>query len=700
MNRSKTACVRCKKRKTKCSGTIPCQGCVLSKSECIYPRKPRKIQVFDTEVEALQREIALLKNQLRLESRDGDPQRIKVEMGGMDNSMDNLGSLDSRSSLDRSNVMDNNDRAGGESGNEDDVKFTIKLGSPASEVICWNLTQFITTNQTEFTISPDFNSFIEEKVYDTIIFGSDTRTNFQDVGEINSLLSQLSLDEAENYLNTVEIFINVGYLTIYPEDFKHELRTYYTDQTFNQIQPSSTINYFILKLLVIISIGQMYESSTLLGSSSFFQEPPGIKYFKRVIKYLPTSYELINFNNGNIDDILNIIELFGLISIYLRFMDKKNASVFFTLNALQLCISLNLHKDLILRKKELNQKERLFNNYNEYNNRIFWSIYCLNRFFSGRIGQPLLLTFNNINIETKFPTKDKNFKYFIELAKISEMININIYNNNNLNNKNLLNIMFDNLKSLKHWVNNLPEDLQLNITTNSKNQNDRLLSSLHCNYLHQIYLNCIPIILNFSKIAINNFKQHNATNFKIEKISYNILNLLNYTIQSCELTVHIYLKLNEKLLLRCFGFTDIDYIYANSLIFIIFIILDINSLPETHNENDKARENEINFNFISYLEICLKLLKIMSNMGNLIANAKLNQVLKLIKYLHNIGFNQFPLDLSNLFLPSLSDFMKMNSKQFFDDLNFSNDYIGIDYLQFSNDDLYFINEILNQDIFN
>ncbi|KAH6991371.1 hypothetical protein BKA56DRAFT_574313 [Ilyonectria sp. MPI-CAGE-AT-0026] len=45
--RSTHACIRCRNRKTKCSGESPCRTCLLARKECVYLEVPKKVQVSE-----------------------------------------------------------------------------------------------------------------------------------------------------------------------------------------------------------------------------------------------------------------------------------------------------------------------------------------------------------------------------------------------------------------------------------------------------------------------------------------------------------------------------------------------------------------------------------------------------------------------------------------------------------------------------
>lgn len=681
MNRAKFACIRCKRRKTKCSGTFPCHTCVMTKNECVYPKKPRVVKISDTHLDDLYKEIDSLKVQL------GVKQGVTVNSEIVNGNNGNNG-FDSNIKPEEAEVY------GPEIGKTPTLSSTLR--SPASEVIRFSLLRHITRNP-EPVISPGFSSYIEDPTYNSVLY--EHKQNKGEFAQLNEFFTaNIDYKDVTNYLGIIVNFLNVGYLTFNAREFRIKLKQYFTNRgDFIPIKPNEN-DYFLLKILMVFAIGCMYEETTILGSNNYFNELPGIQYFRLVMDFLPSTHDITHFQSSHIASTLDVIEIFGLIAMYLRFVDKKNASCFFTSIALQLCILMNLHQPQILQPG----KDKITMENNEYNHQVFWSTYCLNRFFSGRIGIPMLLQAKNIHICGSYedvPSNNEEFsntmKYYIDLAKISESINNEMYNNN-LNNKDYMNKMIEHIVLLKNWCNNLPLFLQLNITSTSSSPSDRLISSLHLNYLHHIHINCIPIMFHLAKVHISNYSANNNFVYDLSTIPDHVMNLISYVIQSSELTIHIFLKLNEKVLLRCFGFSEIDYLYASSVIFIISVILQIKHI---NNEVKIPKLDEVNYDFISYLNISLRFLKTMSDMNNRIARAKLEQIVNLIESLISIGYTELELTKTfhTLAIPSLYDFTN-HDNTFQIDLNLGNDYIDIDAFEFTTADMEFMSQ-LDLDLF-
>lgn len=625
--RSKAACARCRSRKTKCSGDNPCSSCLITRSECIYPRRPKKIKVLDIEYEELVEKIKFLEQELELERKT---QTTVAET----------------------------------------LNLSVFLSSPSSELVSWNLIHFMndTVNFDGMMISPDFNSFLEENIYDGALF-SDTPSGPETVFR---QVQSLTFQQVKKAMDTVVKFINIGYLTINPVEFEESLTRHF-DHNGQLKEPNNDL-FFNLKILMVMAFGDVYHERNAIGYDSPPVNTPGFDYFNIVIRNLPSNFQMMNFSRKNMRAILDIIELYGLVSLYSRILDKKSASCFYSLIALKLCISINLHKDSILTKSSENLN--LSKNFNSSN--VFWSTYCLNRFSCVRTGDPLLLSFKDISLpytntkieeELFFDTKIF-MKFYIELARISETINQKVYNTT-YNPKDYLTTIFNILSLLQDWTNSIPDFLKIDLTKESKTF--RTLSSLHLNYLHHVHLTCIPIFLNFAKFKISKFKSSGVLNtLKLKNLPKNIENLVIYAIQSAQTTVSIFSNLIEYKLLRAFGFTDCDFIYATAMLSLICLVLNF------------SKEEIPAQNFITNLNVCVNLLKMMEDTGNKVAGSKKSQILKAIDALTPI-FDK--IDVQLCFKdPEVTNFIEPDA---------INDQVEHEYFTINADDLNFMEALLN-----
>lgn len=605
LQRSRVACVRCKTRKTKCSGTSPCGTCATNKVECVYPRKPKKIKIYDTELEDLKAKLAEYENR----------QHYGLD-SGYSPSSDVTGTSDQSVRADPFKYLKND-----QDNKNNDMSLSILLSSPSCELITWNLTNFLLSKNTRenfFTITPEFSSFMEADCYDDVLFrpALECLKSKSKVENCYNLLKEVELGLVQNYLHMVSKYLNVGYFTVDHDAFEHQLPKYYTlNGKLKPLPETEQVDYFIIKILLIIALGLVYDSQNCIGvGNPKLTFVPGLVHFKVALNLLPAKHQLLNFGIENFQNNLQTIEIYGLMAIYSRIFDKKNASCFFATSALQLGVSMNLHKrSMITKSRQLN-----FSYYStmNYNTRIFWSIYCLNRFYSARIGQPVLLSFKDISLNQDQLGTD--LQCYVELGRISELINREIYNNSSFHSKDYFNTLFYILSLLKSWTNQLPINLQLDFKKADNDVSRRSMASLHLNHLHHVYLNCIPFLLHLAKVKIFGFRETQELNhLKLSNLPQNIQDFFLYCIKSSQLTVTIFIKLLDRRLIRAFGSVELDFLYSSALVFFICIILNLDDVPVKYDLNKNFEENFL---------ICLTFMRQMALMGNLVAESKVKLI--------------------------------------------------------------------------
>lgn len=621
----------------------PCRRCQSAGVKCEYKRKRKRINVYDTEIEDYQDRIKELEERVReLEKKRKVEVEVEVEEEVdtppiYPRSLTTAQKAESAAPVAPITLISPPAAVPA----LDAVDLSVYLGSGSSELVCWNLKRFLAARglntSASIIISPDFNSFIEESVYDYLL-------GDRKVPDLKPLES-LTIEKVEFLLRNVVSFISSGFLTLDPNSFRKNLRWVFNTGgrlkldillgDADGVVKMDFLYYFVIKIVLICALGEVYSSEYSLqrrdnsnGTGRSQTNAAGLAYFEIIIHFLPS---ISFFRKENIETNLEVIELFGLIAIYLRILDKKNLALLVSINALYMCMSLNLHK----RSPKISQQET----------RIFWSTYCLNRFLSLRIGKSLLLREGEITIS--LPEIDANTNacpssedfsnagllvHYVYLAQIAEQITNEIYCFSpppqrfmESHSKIYLNSVLTIVHNLVDWVNNLPPSLTLKLPLESGNPSNRLIYTLHLNYLHHIYLACIPILLNLVKLkaavlisspgAIT--ANSHGSSFSISELPKNIRNIITICIQSSQLTINLFIALYKENLLRVFGFTDLDYLFSSTLVLIICILLKLPKIKE-------------NYSLEEYLQVSINLMGEMKNKGNLVAGGKLHQILDLI----------------------------------------------------------------------
>lgn len=602
--KSREACVRCRVRKVKCTGTQPCRNCSVSQLPCVFenrPRRPRRISVMDTQIEALQSRIRELEEIVSVEKTSSPLAYFETE----------------NSQIKEKNKMN----------------LSLFLGSGSSELLCYNLIHWcidddLKENTSEVDVMPNFTSLVEEDDYDSIMFAKGMSSTECD---INNHLMSLTLKEMEELLQLMLDNVDYGFLTFDPSKFMKDVIRYCTGSNGYLRLPSARVDYqyFGCKMLMVTALGLIFAYK-LNGTSLAKSEIPGLTPYKLVMSYLPLAIQILTISHHNPSETFEVIELLGLVALYMRCYDKKNRSAMVTLNALELCIALNLHKKSLYPNR-LNKEG--FDHL-----QLFWSTYSLNRFLSCRIGQPILL--HEQEIETEIPiSTSSSTKFNIELAKIAERIVHEVYTlRSAMDTKNYLKSILSTLEELTEMsqkFTDIDELTQKVLSTtepgspNFTSPSQKLVLGIHLNYYHHIHLVSVPIVLHLARFSILAFRhplKFQNSNILIKTLPNGVQKALRAFAISTSKSVQILLILRRKRLLNIFDITELDYICSSTVSLIICLILQLDEeLNSTGNFEAQRLSRK--------LEVMLDMLIEIRLHGNLIAKGKFKQILKLLSSL-------------------------------------------------------------------
>lgn len=650
--KSKAACERCRERKTKCSGTMPCSSCVTTKCECVFSfrtrRKPKKVTILNTEFESLRNRIKELEQEIISIKRGNTPLPVNDTF--------------------KEKVLQREDT-------NEEINLSIFLGSGASELICYNLRRLIQQNGaytpgTEtLIITPDFSSLIEEDIYDQFMVPQNNVPTTK--MDLFSYLEDYCLKDVEKMFQALLLNISLGVLAIDPIRFIKTLRVQYYDSSgnFRVANPQSYYQYFPCKILMVIALGKLLEfsvSADMSGSGGNLVMP-GLEAYQLVMRHLPPGIQMFSISHQNPSEAFEVIELLLLVAIYVRCFDKKNRAAMITINALELCIALNLHKKSIYRK---------YLDIDGYNNlNIFWSTFILNRNFSSRIGQPVLLRPQDIQTELPDYSFTVDSKLIdttvilpridaevilvsIKLAYIADDIITGVYSSRIPHDiKGYLKAILINMKKLIEIygsfsdaikVNWLDEDVFSTAAPRCLLENEgndlRLILSLHLNYHHHIYLTCVPILLHLTRATVLSYlhptKYSSIFHVDLHELPLTIKEAVKTCIISTNITVNIFMALHRKFLSRTFDTTELDYLCSSAVVLIICVLLKVDFGPV-------AKDSMLSI-VTRKLETTIDLIIEMALNGNAVAKGKIKHLLALLIDLKDIFEQIGRIDIINM----------------------------------------------------
>ncbi|ODQ77296.1 hypothetical protein BABINDRAFT_10202 [Babjeviella inositovora NRRL Y-12698] len=606
-----TACTRCRKRRTKCSGTNPCRNCIQNASECIFQVEDiRKVTVLESFITSLKRRITELEEKVGKKQKgengtqmpsQANPTEIKDGVRAPDTKQD--AKCDDTRGLAK----------------RDSTKFDIHLEASTSEAVYSAIFAIFSQSPSD-PPSPVRSCSTDESLYNDVLL-------LVPSPGLAQLFASVTFHRFSDYVNNVFQFLNCGYLSLEPLALINQVASFCEfEGKWRYFAPDA----FMAKCCMIVALGELYEPAYCVSPRNVRLEPPlvdkvppGFAYFKQAVALLPAF--IIEEDELGTQSVL-VVEALTLAAIYLRVINKNIASSNFSLQALQMTINMNLH----VAPLETSQEDR----------RLFWAAYSLNRTISLRVGQPLLLSAEEI--ATPMPSvnqapsqkqelyKSEIHPCYIQLAIISEDICKTIYRRKCTTQANgvsslprftlsMLNI----LSKLVRWADALPQNLKLDACLTSQgsyeshtelDRNRRFIYSLHANYCHCIFITTVPLLINL----VQEQKQKGS---KGSLDNPNVWKIIHMNFEACSISLRLYESLYRGKLITTYGFMDHDYLFSIGLGFIMGQLFDFSAYP-------------VDISKYEFLKSLGKVFNILTNLlhnGNRIAHYKCMQLLDLIR---------------------------------------------------------------------
>lgn len=197
------------------------------------------------------------------------------------------------------------------------------------------------------------------------------------------------------YIGTIFSFIQ-------PSEFEERLDFVYNHPPdFSNQQACLTY----CEILLIIAFGLMYSVNQWSGDDG----PPGFKYFKHALRFLPDIHE-----EGSIF----FVEVLCYVGYYMQNLNRRDAAFLYTGLALRMAISLGLHQEV--------SDPHLSESIRDRRRRAWWSAYSLDRLLSVKSGNPISI--QDEDIGTTWPTTEGGLSVswpsivFIHYTKLSRIL--------------------------------------------------------------------------------------------------------------------------------------------------------------------------------------------------------------------------------------------------------------------------------------
>ncbi|VTT60927.1 unnamed protein product [Fusarium fujikuroi] len=321
--RNKTvACLQCRERKVRCSGTCPCANCTRWSTDCVFEQEDRKIVVSKN-----------LLNDLKRKAQDWDEAQKQKR---------------NKSSADTST---NENIVGEASPQQPGLRTSADDGLPQMiNPLLTPLSKFVVDHRgrkrflgpsSTWTYSHHVMGMIREYVghelspevplnHDGVAFNIELPSKKQTDLVVN-IEGLPSLDYALYLTNTVKFHIVQTYHLFDEQKFMPALHSLYNDGP-PLVTSRNRMWYVQYFLIMALGKGLLTRGMSKAGS-------PGNEYFMKAMELFPDTYGLY------IDPILSIEVCCGL-ALYLQAVDHRNSAYVYLGMGLRIALSQGLHRDI------------------------------------------------------------------------------------------------------------------------------------------------------------------------------------------------------------------------------------------------------------------------------------------------------------------------------------------------------------------
>ncbi|KAL7914114.1 hypothetical protein GGI35DRAFT_235735 [Trichoderma velutinum] len=387
--RSNTACIRCRERKVKCSGSLPCQNCSSRSVECAFDPEDKKVVVSERFLNELKRSSSYLphtspshtskRRRVRSYSR-GDYGIQDVETSGIDDSAEICNPL----ATTPSKVIE-------------DTEGRRRFLGPSSTWAYIQQAMSILQHCVKDQPSPQLPAISDGGAFVLNWPSTSQATPITPLttDQLPSLGYSLYLTE------TVKFYLGPMY-HLYDEDiFRQQLHDFYVMGPW--VEPPRSSRLWFIQYLLIMALGK-----ALILPASSDKRPTGCDYVLRAIELLPDVHVYYT------DSILSV-EILCCLSLYLQSIDHRNAAYNYIGQALRIALSQGFHRELTgasLTVKEIHRHRR-----------AWWTLYILDKRFSSLMGAPNSIQDDEITVLLPEPGHDQgDYQLFGLHVRLSRLL--------------------------------------------------------------------------------------------------------------------------------------------------------------------------------------------------------------------------------------------------------------------------------------
>ncbi|RTE82945.1 hypothetical protein BHE90_002549 [Fusarium euwallaceae] len=471
--RSTQACIRCRNRKTKCSGESPYRTCLLARKECVYLEVLKKVKVSEQYLSHLQPQLV---------SRE--PGRTETTIGSTSNPVPPLTGTDGTPE-DIHNPLE-----------QEVAQLSISpsgqrryLGTSSSINLGLRFHNMVKTFQSQ---DDGFDLQIECPTYSDAAWPT-RRPSVSRLPQLPPYEHAKQLYAAQHaYIGTIFSFLDP---TVFGEHM-HEIYSKPLDLSDRQ----TCLIY--CQVLLMFAYGQMYSINQWTGNDG----PPGFSYFMQALELLPDIHE-----EGSV----LFVEVLSLVGYFMQNLNRRDAAFLYIGLASRMAISLGLHQEVS--DPTLDETAR------EHRRRLWWSVYSMDRIICAKSGNPITIADGDIGTGIEPEISSVTILYhYTKLSRILGNIMENVYRKSRKTGSNLVESVQTIMGDLNLWLRNLPSQLRPDFNKPDKDIS-RESVSMFLHYYQCINMTARPLLFHVVQKRLQDYhRRHRGVYFRRMRFDHHL----------------------------------------------------------------------------------------------------------------------------------------------------------------------------------
>ncbi|KAF4960069.1 hypothetical protein FSARC_10564 [Fusarium sarcochroum] len=541
-NKTSLACLTCRKKKVKCSGTVPCEYCYKRGLECSVPLRQERRVYSVTHVEDLENRLA------QYEGRDQDmgewlpdatddpPQSPFVTGHDAQQPQGTPVAVSSPVSRHTARPETSIPLTGRSIETDSSLSSSATFGFRVQNL----LSHARHTRETPRP-TPTAHAFNNRR-------SSPRQANIPHNDPLRLLPSE---SEAYRLLEFVSLYIGQSQSHFDVREVSDNIELYYTDPE-GQLGPPTP---WFLRMSIIFAVGKLLSGDSAGQSGDTY---PGSSLFEFVHTRLPTPSE--QHAQGRVS-----IETLTLLGVYLQAMNRKEEAYIYTSIALRLAVTHSYHRPLEGRKILRSEKAHI--------GRLWWTIYMQERRLAAATGHPYGI--DDAFIVLEYPVDQPGFspsqpiRTNARIARITSRILIDLYSPKRQNQDSFVLDVKEIIKCLHNISREIPENLETVAHGPNANVSVRTTASLQLMLYQATLLTIRPVMLHVAHLILA------GESSGLEQMGSSSLGqLCRACTEAARRIVRTILTLRKMNLLAIFGFFDCDAIFSATFVLILTVVFD------------------------------------------------------------------------------------------------------------------------------